>query len=637
MPASSSPDVGSFDRKELLELSDADKFHILTRHWKPTKDYQFPTKILHSKTRKFQSAWLESYPWLVYSPSLDGCLCKHCLFFAKAESPVGKFVTTPETNWTKALTEIKEHATKDYHRNASVKAENFVCNMTKPNTSIRGKVDADLQQNINDNRKVLGSVVKTVMLCGRQGLALRGHRDDGVLNPDNTSNFNALIEFRIESGDEILRKHLQSCSPTATYISKTTQNNLIQIIADQIRAKLVDKIKSAVHFSLLADEATDSSNWEQLCIVLRYIDSQTFVIREDFLGFVQCEDTTGQTLADKLTTSLQSWGLDLANIRGQGYDGAGNMAGKYKGVQARILQNNPKALYFHCAAHCLNLAIVKSCNLQAIKNMMCVMRDLAFFFNASPKRQRKLETVVSDAFPGTKKAKMVSLCKTRWVERHAAFETFHELYKPVHDCLGQMTQEQGWDGDSATRAAGFLHAIQAGVFLVAFTVVRCCLQYLKPITVKLQESAKDVVNAYKEVGNVTRCIQGLRDSASTTFASWLREANEMSRFMTGHEIERPRTAQRQTLRDNHPAESPEEYFKVSVTIPFLDHLSTELTDRFKQSELAADGLSLVPDVLVQSERGFADPPPGLLGLATLWDSDLPDPTSLTTGTFITVT
>ena len=35
----------------------------------------------------------------------------------------------------------------------------------------------------------------------------------------------------------------------------------------------------------------------------------------------------------------------------QGYDGVGSMAGKRRGVAARIMDKYPKALYTHCALH----------------------------------------------------------------------------------------------------------------------------------------------------------------------------------------------------------------------------------------------------------------------------------------------
>jgi len=37
----------------------------------------------------------------------------------------------------------------------------------------------------------------------------------------------------------------------------------------------------------------------------------------------------------------------IDNLRGQGYDGDGNMAGKFSGVQARIKQIVPSAEYVH--------------------------------------------------------------------------------------------------------------------------------------------------------------------------------------------------------------------------------------------------------------------------------------------------
>lgn len=61
-------------------------------------------------------------------------------------------------------------------------------------------------------------------------------------------------------------------------------------------------------------------------------------------------------------------GIDCSNIYGQGYDGAANMSGKFKGVQTIIRNTYPKALYVHCAAHTLNLAMSSSCEHQSVRN-----------------------------------------------------------------------------------------------------------------------------------------------------------------------------------------------------------------------------------------------------------------------------
>ena len=115
-------------------------------------------------------------------------------------------------------------------------------------------------------------VIKVDILCGRQGLALRGNNDDGVQQDENKSNFNALLQLRIDAGDKVLENHLNSCTANTTYISKTTQNNLIKLIGEHIRGKILAEIESAKHFTQLADEARDVGNWEQLSVVLRFVD-----------------------------------------------------------------------------------------------------------------------------------------------------------------------------------------------------------------------------------------------------------------------------------------------------------------------------------------------------------------------------
>ncbi|XP_025416944.1 uncharacterized protein LOC112688119 [Sipha flava] len=65
--------------------------------------------------------------------------------------------------------------------------------------------------------------------------------------------------------------------------------------------------------------------------------------------------------ANTIVQKLKEIGLSLEFLRGQGYDGGANMSGKYRGVQAKILNLQPKAIYTHCASHRLNLTLIKAC------------------------------------------------------------------------------------------------------------------------------------------------------------------------------------------------------------------------------------------------------------------------------------
>jgi hypothetical protein len=59
-------------------------------------------------------------------------------------------------------------------------------------------------------------------------------------------------------------------------------------------------------------------------------------------------------------TTLNEQTLSLEDCRGQGYDGAGSVAGHINGLSAQKLRLNKKALYNHCYSHRLNLAVCDS-------------------------------------------------------------------------------------------------------------------------------------------------------------------------------------------------------------------------------------------------------------------------------------
>ena len=61
--------------------------------------------------------------------------------------------------------------------------------------------------------------------------------------------------------------------------------------------------------------------------------------------------------AEKIIFTLDELKLDAQMMRGQGYDGDGNMAGK-KGTPALIQEQYPLAVYT-CASHVLNLCIME--------------------------------------------------------------------------------------------------------------------------------------------------------------------------------------------------------------------------------------------------------------------------------------
>ena len=127
----------------------------------------------------------------------------------------------------------------------------------------------------------------------------------------------------------MLKNHLATAAGNIMYTSPDIQNQLISVLGDYVRNKIICRVKEAKFFTVVADEVTDCSNKEQLGIVLRYVNSSDNLIREDLVTFVECDTgVTGRAIANKLLTFITSSGLDPKMLRGQSYDGAGNMSGE---------------------------------------------------------------------------------------------------------------------------------------------------------------------------------------------------------------------------------------------------------------------------------------------------------------------
>ena len=83
---------GDFGRvvqiKTQVNLTDHQKFFLLQKHFVPSSNYKFPTRILSNTPRHFRHSWLKSNPGLVYSESQNGGYCKYCVLFGKCEPRV---------------------------------------------------------------------------------------------------------------------------------------------------------------------------------------------------------------------------------------------------------------------------------------------------------------------------------------------------------------------------------------------------------------------------------------------------------------------------------------------------------------------------------------------------------------------
>lgn len=223
-------------------------------------------------------------------------------------------------------------------------------------------------------------------------MALRG-RDESK-SSINRDNFLELISLFAEYNENVANVVLERAPQNALYTSPQVQKEILLVYSIKIRKAICEEISDA-KFCILVDEARDQSKREQMAIVIRFVDKDGF-IRERFFGLIHASDVKALTLKNGIFSTLSRYDLDFHNIRGQGYDGASNMRGEWKGLQTLVANECPYAYYVHCFAHRLQLALVAtSREVTFIHQFFSKLSFIVNIVGASCKRNDELKVVQS--------------------------------------------------------------------------------------------------------------------------------------------------------------------------------------------------------------------------------------------------
>lgn len=569
-------------------LTDAEKINVLNNIWIPSDSYAFPVTISGAKEKKlkFQYSWLSKWKWLAYSKIENGAYCKYCVVFSKTGAGVnfqslGALAKKKFDNWRKAIETFDKHSLAQYHLNSLRDGAHFL-EVDKNNLlSIENKLSADRTAKILQNRQNIIPIIEAVILCGIQEIALRGHRDSGkilttVEADKSEGNFRAILRYRAK-GDEKLRKALEGPGERNKYISPSIQNQIIDSCNVLIVNKIVAEVNMSKCFSILADETADIAGVEQVSLCVRYVDTPSMKVKEHFLQFVQAQDVTGRGLANIILENLRNWGIDTSFLKGQGYDGAAAMSGKFNGVQAHIKLEHPTALYVHCAAHSLNLAVSKASEVPEIRNCLGTVGQTHNFF-VYPKRKNVLTRVLADAEISPKAKTLKRMCATRWIERFDSVSDFKEIYVQVIDALSEIAE---WtDKDTSKEARSILNSILQGQFMIALFVTAKVFAIGRPLSKHMQKIDVDLRTAVSLAEETASNLQNLRTNADNEFKEIFEQATKLGNEVS-ISIQIPRLTAIQKHRSNPTnLKTPEDFYRVTLFIPYIDRFINELVKRF---------------------------------------------------------
>ncbi|XP_052627048.1 uncharacterized protein LOC111890290 [Lactuca sativa] len=130
---------------------------------------------------------------------------------------------------------------------------------------------------------------------------------------------NVVLRRQTEVEDHKYKARLRVSIIVVRLLLKT---ELVQCFPQEVLLSIREEIGQDV-FALLVDDSSDVSKKEQMAIVLRYVDSLSFV-KERFIGLVHVKDTSSLTLKNAIN---------------------------------KVITKNDTAFYVHCFAHQLQLVV----------------------------------------------------------------------------------------------------------------------------------------------------------------------------------------------------------------------------------------------------------------------------------------
>ena len=191
----------------------------------------------------------------------------------------------------------------------------------------------------------------------------------------------------------------------------------------------------------------------------------------DFCRLFATEKKNAAAIVNTICEKLEKDQLPLRDCCSQCYDNAAVMAGHVSGVQRRILDKNPNALFINCDNHGLNLACIHAASEETITiSLFGTIVAIYNFFGASTNRWAEFKQNLG--------VSMHPQLETRWSARDEAVRTVNCLLDVLLQLLEDLT-ENGITADARSGAHALMQSMLEFELLTLLTFWNNLLSSIK--------------------------------------------------------------------------------------------------------------------------------------------------------------
>ncbi|XP_067298506.1 SCAN domain-containing protein 3-like [Pseudorasbora parva] len=282
-------------------------------------------------------------------------------------------------------------------------------------------------------------------------------------------------------------------------MSASSATKKTEILTHDVLAQLDEAIHKAPCIGLAVDESTDVSDNAQLLVFVRFFNKDKEEFCEDLLGVTALQTTTrGEDIYLAIKEMLKKRKIELKQVVSITTDGAPAMVGRERGAVARMKDDNPQLISYHCIIHQSVLCSTLSDEYAEVMNTMMSM--INFLRASSSHQHRMLREFLREVDANADDLLLHN--NVRWLSKGRVLERFWSIRGEIAACLAQLKSQK------ATTFSLFLEddkKMDIVAFLVDIT------SHLNELDLKLQGKDNSVCDLMTAVRSFQRKLVLFRE------------------------------------------------------------------------------------------------------------------------------
>ena len=198
-------------------------------------------------------------------------------------------------NWRKLYGKVEAHQRSSSHVSCFITWKGLEKTVLRT-TGIDQQLQSQFESEVSKWREIFRCILDVVLFLSERQLPFRGSTTE--LNNPNNGLFLGNLEL-LSGHNKILKSHLDEVKKhqenngrmQAHYLSPRSQNEFIDECSKVVLNAIVEEVKQALYYSIIADGTPDVSYTEQITFILRYVNlnEKVWEICERFLRMEDCD------------------------------------------------------------------------------------------------------------------------------------------------------------------------------------------------------------------------------------------------------------------------------------------------------------------------------------------------------------